>query len=277
MQQFQQRMDVIGNNIANVNTMGYKSARSEIAESFSQTLRTATAGSATSTSIPGVQVGLGATTSTVRTLFTPGAIEQTDVATDLAISGEGFFIVKELGTNALFATRDGSFRLDNQGYLVTQSGLRLQGFSDAALTTRGDLRIDETGAPASATPGAKVESFSIGEDGRVTVTLSDKTIFDRGQVLLQKFTDPQSLVKSGKNLYSSIAEAGPLGGAGTPTSERPGSNGLGKIQSAALELSNVNLANEFTDMITAQRAFQANSRTITTSDEMLQELVNLKR
>jgi len=94
---------------------------------------------------------------------------------------------------------------------------------------------------------------------------------------MQNFSDPQGLIKEGNNLFSSLGAAGPLGGAASPTPAPPGTNGLGRIQSGALELSNVDLASEFTNLITTQRAYQANARVITTSDEMLQELVNLKR
>jgi flagellar hook protein FlgE len=144
------------------------------------------------------------------------------------------------------------------------------------LTTRGDIQIDGTGRPATASATATVQSFSIDKDGTVNVKLSDGTTFKRGQVLLQKFSNPQALQKEGGNLYSGITEAGPLGGT-TPQSAAAGTNGLGSIQSGYLELSNVDLAKEFANLITAQRAFQASARMITTSDEVLQEMVNLKR
>lgn len=275
MQQFQLRMDVIGNNIANVNTTGYKSSRVEFVDSFSQTLKAASAGTATSGSLPGTQVGTGVATGTIKTVFKQGAIGTTSVPTDLAILEDGFFIVRDVATGNTFATRDGSFRVDDQGYLVSGSGLRVQGFTDAALTTRGDIKIDDVGKPAGST--AKLESFKIGDDGKINVRLTDDTQFDRAQILLQKFSDPQALTKAGQNLYSGINGAGPLGGAGSPTAQPPGTNGLGKVKAGALELSSVSLADEFTDMITTQRAFQAGARVITTSDEMLQELVGLKR
>ena len=107
--------------------------------------------------------------------------------------------------------------------------------------------------------------------------MSDGSDFVRAQILLQNFSDPAALMKEGNNLFSGIGAAGPLGGSATPTAAVPGTNGLGEIQSGALELSNVDLASEFTNLITTQRAYQANARIITTSDEMLQELVNLKR
>jgi flagellar hook protein FlgE len=272
IQQFQARMDVIGNNIANVNTVGFKSARTNLADSFSQTLASSNlAGGAAS------QVGLGVVTSGIYNQYTQGAINRTGVETDLAVAGEGFFVVRDPISAQVFVTRAGDFRLDNNNYLITNGGLRVQGFSDIGLTIRGDVLIDASERPSTADPAASMVSFSIDGLGRVGVRLSDGTEYVRCQILMQNFTNPQGLVKEGGNLYSGIGSAGPLGGAGSPTAEAPGSNGLGRIQSGALELSNVDLSNEFSSLIQTQRAFQANARIITSSDEMLNELVNLKR
>jgi flagellar hook protein FlgE len=272
IQQFQQQMDVIGNNISNVNTTGYKAGRVDFADSFSQTLRDSAAGSASTSSQSAMQVGTGVQTSSISSAFTQGAISRTGVATDLAVSGNGFFVVRDALNGNTFATRSGDFRVDSNGYLITTDGLRVQGFSDSGLSSQGDILIDATGAPSTAAAGATVASYSIDQEGKVNVRLSDGTEYVRGQVLLQNFHDPQALVKEGSNLYSGLASAGPLA-----NPDVPGTNGLGRIQSGSLELSNVDLANEFSTMITTQRAFQACSRIITTSDEMLQELVNLKR
>ncbi len=272
IQQFQQQMDVIGNNISNVNTTGYKAGRVDFADSFSQTLRDSAAGSASSSSTSAMQVGTGVQTSSISNAFTQGAISRTGVPTDLAVSGNGFFVVRDALNANTFATRSGDFRVDSNGYLVTTNGMRVQGFSDSGLSARGDLLIDATGAPSTTTAGATVSSFSIDQEGKVNLRLSDGTEYVRGQVLLQNFRDPQALVKEGANLYSGLSAAGPLANA-----DVPGTNGLGRVQSSSLELSNVDLANEFSTLITTQRAFQACSRIITTSDEMLQELVNLKR
>jgi flagellar hook protein FlgE len=136
--------------------------------------------------------------------------------------------------------------------------------------------MDGTGRPATSDPAATVAGYSIDKAGNMVVRLSDNTEFVRGQILLQNFQNPQALLKMGDNLYTGFVGAGPLGGA-TPQSEAPNTNGLGTIQSGALELSNVDLAGEFAGLITTQRGFQANARVITTSDELLQELVNLKR
>jgi flagellar hook protein FlgE len=275
IQAFQNALDVIGNNIANSNTTAFKSSRTDFADAFSQTLQVSSAGSSGSNQ-PGMQVGSGVTTASIRNLFTQGAINRTGVGTDLAIDGDGFFMVKDPLSGIEYATRAGDFRLDDNNYLVTTKGLRVQGFSTGDNTSsgvRGDIVIDDAYAP---TTGASMTTFSIGLDGAVTVQMSDGTEFVRASILMQRFNDPQALLKSGDNLYSGIAAAGPLGGT-TPQAEIPGTNGLGTIQANALELSNVDLANEFANLITTQRGFQANARIITTSDEILQELVNLKR
>lgn len=272
IQQFQQSIDVIGNNIANVNTIAFKSSRTDLADAFSQTLATSGVGGGTT-----AQVGLGVTTAAIVNQYTQGAINRTGVQTDLAVAGEGYFVVTDPIDSQSFVTRAGDFRLDQNGYVVTTTGLRVQGFNDLALTTNGDIQIDAAQRPLTSDPLATITSYSIDTEGKITVRLSDSTEYVRGQILMQNFSNPQALIKEGNNLYSGIGSAGPLGGAGAPQAAAAGTNGLGRIESGALELSNVDLSNEFANLITTQRAFQANARVITTSDEMLQELVNLKR
>jgi len=263
--QSQQNLDVIGNNIANVNTTGYKTSRIDFADSFNETIQgSGAAGS--------MQIGSGVSTGGIHSQYTQGAMTRTSVATDLAITGNGFFVVKDQTSGNLLATRAGEFRLDDQGYLITNEGMRVQGFSDAALSVRGDIQIDPTGAPAGASPTALISSYTIDSAGQIHVRMDDGTEFVRGQVLMQNFTDPGALVKEGNNLLSGFSHAGPLA-----QTEVAGTSGLGKITSGALEMSNVDMTSEFASLITAQRAFQANARIITTSDEILQELVNLKR
>lgn len=264
LQQFQQRIDVIGNNIANVNTVAYKNARTTSSDSFSNTLRDAVGG--------GIQVGTGVMTSDVSSVFTQGDLSYTGKLTDVAVKGEGFFTVRDPVSGAVYATRDGGFRFDSGGYLVNSQNLRVQGFSDAQLSTRGDIRIDTTGAPDGTPLDAQIAAYRIDASGKLQVTLDNETTFARGQILLQNFTSPQALAKQGNNLYSNIAAAGPLGQSGAP-----GTGNLGDIEAEYLETSNVDLAGEFAGLIAAQRGFQANSRIITTSDEVLQEVVNLKR
>jgi flagellar hook protein FlgE len=283
MQQFQQRLDVIGNNISNVNTSGYKTARVDFEDAFSQTVQAASPASGNASAVAGIQIGSGVSTGAIRNQFTQGALSRTGVQTDLAVSGSGFFIVRDPVGGVEYATRSGDFRLDENGYLITNRGFRVQGFTDAVtdpalLVTRGDIQVNMGTPPAGlvppADPNATITSFDINLEGVVTVRLSDGSQYTRGQILMQNFLDPQALMKEGGNLYSGLANAGPVGAAGPLP---PATNGLGRIQSGALELSNVDLASEFSSMITTQRAFQASARIITTSDEILQELVNLKR
>jgi len=263
IQQFQERLDVIGNNIANVNTTGFKGGRVEFADSFSQTLSAGVNG------VP-MQVGTGVGTSAITNQFTQGTITRSGIATDLAVSGNGFFQVRDNVNNRNYVTRDGTFHLDDAGFLITDAGMRVQGFSDTGLATRGDIQINNAGAPLGST--SPVASYAIDGQGMIRVRLEDGTEFVRGQVLLQAFANPQALAKEGGNLYTVGNAAGAL-----PQISAPETNGLGTLISGALELSNVDLANEFSDLIVTQRAFQANARIITTSDEILQELVNLKR
>lgn len=262
MQQFQQELDVIGNNIANVATTGYKGADVDFADALSQTMQGAGATGS-------MQVGTGVTTDSISNRFTQGAINATGNPTELAISGNGFFVVRDTATNAQFATRAGNFTVDTNGYLVL-NGMRVQGYSDAGLSTIGDIKIDNTGAPGSST--APIQSWNFDNKGDIVVTLTDNTTFTRGEVLLQNFQSPQMLVKEGDSLYSGMSAAGPLAQAVAPST-----NGLGKLEVGALEGSNVDLTTELSNLITTQRAFEANSKVITTSDEVLQTLVNLKR
>lgn len=263
IQQFQSKLDVIGNNIANSNTLGFKSGRADFEDTFSQTLTGGT---------NQIQIGSGVATGSVRSLFNQGTISRTNVPTDVAIDGDGFFVVRDPVSDRTYVTRAGAFEKDSQGYLVTSQGYRVQGYSDSSLTVRGDIRIDDTGKPAG-DPGS-YKGFSIDPEGQIRVALTGgvTTSFIRGQILLQRFQNPNALSKEGNNLYAGMVDAGPLAQA-----EPPKTNGLGDLVGGHLEMSNVDIANEFTSMITTQRGFQASARIITTTDEMLQEVVNLKR
>jgi flagellar hook protein FlgE len=263
LQQFQEQIDVIGNNIANVNTTGFKDARVDFEDVFSQAL---------GGSSPSNQVGMGVTTGAIQNNFSPGTVSTTGVGSDLAITGQGFFVVKDATDSAQYVTRDGTFQLDANGYLVTNGGQRVQGYSDAGLTTLGDLKIDATGAPATAAPGATVKSWSVDSSGKISVTLSDNTTFVRGQVLLQNFSNPGALIKQGANLYVGQQLGGAAGATHGTRDQWHEHDSTG-----ALEASNVDLTAEMTNMITAERAFQANARVITTSDEIMQEVNGLKR
>jgi flagellar hook protein FlgE len=464
IKQFQTSLDAIGNNLANINTIGFKSARVDFSDTLAQTMRAPTPDTATTSGAAGMQVGNGVTVSAIKNQFTQGAIKQTGVRTDMAITGEGFFMVKDATTNELFVTRAGDFREDKNGYLVTNDGFRVQGLNKQAPANTaaekleiGDLKLDvgkytedrssvsldsstniftktahayttgnqvkfsstvpnvaggtaststvyfvakvtddtfslhntaadaassankvnhtvaspaevtvssvtyasdfltlagghgmttgdtfyvtggtmpgglidgksyharvstnniyfhTTAADATAgtntvdittggtgfnfykdtgtvssltlTGGASISSYSMGADGKVNMLLTDGSQYSRAQLLLQNFQNPQALLKQGANLYGNLATAGPAGittsSAGATeilkNAKAPGSSGMGRIASGSLELSNVDMAREFSNMITTQRAFQANARVISTSDEILKEMMALKR
>jgi flagellar hook protein FlgE len=461
MRQFQTSLDVIGNNLANINTVGFKGARAEFADTLSYTMRAPTPDTGDISGVAGKQVGNGMQVSAIKNKFTQGALKQTGVRTDLAVNGNGFFLVKDPLTKNYFATRAGDFREDTNGYLVTNDGFRVQGrnqmapaYTDKALV--GDLQLDvgkytadraevvldyatnvfeldahgfstgnqvkfSAGLPAiandvntddkvffvakvddstftmhdtaadavtgmnvvnftddttvalagfstdmannkitlaghglatgdtvylkdgtipggltagtsyfvsvagndlsfhttaddadngtnvvnlteagldfklykdsgilsdiSLTGGASLSQYSFGPDGRIKMLLTDGTQYDRGQVLLQIFKNEQSLVKTGSNRFENLSAAGAFGVEGdTPAgieivnaALEPGKKGAGRIVPGALELSNVDMADEFSRMIIVQRAFQANARVISTSDEILREMMALKR
>ena len=261
LDQFQQQLNVIGNNIANVQTVGFKSADVQFADALSQTLGSNAAGT--------MQVGTGVTTSGITNNFTQGSITNTGVQSNMAVNGNGFFLVKDASSGQTYATRDGQFTVTPDGYLETSNGMRVQGYIDSSHGAIGDIQISNTNAPAGDT--SSVQSYTFDSSGNVNILLSDGTQYTDGQILLQNFTSPGQLLKVGSNLYSGLANAGPL-----TAPVAPGTNGVGSLATGALEMSNVDLAVQLTSLITTQRAYEANTKVITTSDEILQDLVNLK-
>jgi flagellar hook protein FlgE len=261
LDQFQQDLDVIGNNIANVDTVGFKSANVEFADALSQTIGSNSAGSE--------QIGTGVITNSITDTFTQGSITNTGVASNLAINGNGFFIVKDPASGEDYVTRDGDFTVNTSGNLVTSNGMLVQGYTTAGGTTLGNITISNTNAPNNDT--SAVQTYTIGSNGTVNIELADGTEFSGGQILVQNFTSPTQLISVGDNLYNGMANAGPLA---APVA--PGSSGTGGLVAGSLEMSNVDLASQLTDLITAQRGFEANAQTVTTSNEILQDLVNLK-
>lgn len=412
MRNFQTKLDVIGNNISNVNTFGYKKGRVTFKDLMSQTVAGASTPTANRGGTNPGQIGLGATMGAIDTITTQGSLQTTGRQLDLAVNGDGYFTVKN-GNQSLY-TRAGNFYLDREGSLVTAEGYKVQGFAIAAdgtvtnqlqditidtstfmapkatenvlfsgnldaamdhtetditkkstttkLTVKDSLGFDHevevrfektglntwsytvndtnpastirgngtlnfnndgsfasavstdpaapadptlpspeleiTGLPngvadlnveidfsavtqvnAPATVALKdrdgnsegyLESFNIGASGEVVGVFTNGEVDVLSQIALATFSNTGGLVKAGGNMYQ------PSNNSGEPMMSVPG-QGSGAIQSAALEMSNVDLSEEFTEMITAQRGFQANTRIITTSDEILQELVNLKR
>jgi flagellar hook protein FlgE len=377
----QTMMDVTGNNIANVNTTGYKSAQTLFQDTLSQILQAAGAPSGQLGGTNPAQVGLGTRVAAITTTFTQGASQTTGRSTDLMISGDGFFVTEKAGQQLY--TRAGAFSFDAAGNLVTQDGAFVQGWTavGGAIDTTGPVggirlplgtllppvatttttatgnlpadaatgtvltttipTYDATGnertltvaftktanpgewsatvdldtTPATATvnvaaftvppaagtvtiagidvdlsaltmyagtssaaltsqDGSEVGSlaaFTVGNDGTLTGVFSNGLRQDLGRVAVAAFNNPQGLEKVGNTAFRDTVNSGiaQIGTAGT--------GARGTLQGGSLEMSNVDLSSEFTNLIISQRGFQANSRVITASDELLQDLVNMKR
>lgn len=437
MQSFVKGMEVIGDNIANSKTVAFKRQRVNYSDSFSDNLRSVTPGADNLADISPAQSGASSLVASAQKIFDQGAIELTGISSDLAISGDGFFRVYDAANDRQLLTRDGSFRIDENGYLVNKNGLFLLGLTggtpDSGPSIIGKLQIDladevkvdsygrpldgfsrivladgsralsssnsstgyfrmddegrllentlstfageeaivlktigttearavlhddnkyylvnsagdyidttgaaisgagafDTSAPhssavewdfirqpfatvdesnaamaewdlsapdpavAAADPSdtnqfrLAIQNWSINRDGELQLALNDGTAYMRGQILLQQVQDPDALIEEGAGVYSGFVHAGSKGmiswNVGSTLSEDheiyhlPNQSSAGYIQSRALEGSNTDLTQEFADMITTQRAFQAGSKVISVSDEMLQEIINLKR
>ncbi|MGG3842368.1 flagellar basal body rod protein FlgG [Anoxybacillus kestanbolensis] len=258
MKNFQVKLDVIGNNIANVNTYGFKKGRTIFKDLVSQQISGASGASGGKGGVNPKQVGLGSQLSAIDTVHTQGSLQTTGRVLDLAISGDGFFVLANVDnnnnvTNPVY-TRAGNFYLDKNGDIVNADGFYL-------VNTAGQsIRI-----PSAA------QSMSIGADGTVSYVDASGNLVNAGTIRLAKFNNNEGLEKVGQNLYR------PTTNSGAAVNTSPGLNGAGILVPGTLEMSNVDLSEEFTEMIVAQRGFQANTRIITTSDEILQELVNLKK
>jgi flagellar hook protein FlgE len=388
MKNFQTKLDVIGNNIANVNTYGFKKGRVTFKDTMNQTISGASAATDNKGGKNPMQVGLGSTIATIDMIDTQSSLQTTGRALDLAISGDGYFVVKQ-GQSQMY-TRAGNFYLDDNGTLVTGEGYKVQSYNQigqleditvnvnsllpAIQTTKLEMKgnlpkeakgestllqqlkvvdddgiehvIDMTITPDTANGGAAtgnwklsfvdkslpidpnyepveieipsnntesveltinkngvatpftvdlplndltidggsmdanaypdgntqgaLESFNIGSTGEINGVFSNGLVLTLGQLALAKFSNPSGLSKAGNNTFQESVNSG-------TANINVAGEGRGTIAAGALEMSNVDLSEEFTEMITAQRGFQANTRIITTSDEILQELVNLKR
>jgi len=278
---FSTGMKVVSNNIANVNSVGFKSSRVEYTDSFSNTLRRSAPSDGTGVGSNQVskQIGTGVSTEVISSNFNQGSLEESGIATDLAITGEGFFTVEDSLSGKRFVTRAGNFRVDDSGYVVNSNGYRLQGLTggdpSTAPSTLGDIQIAYT--PASS-GDPTFDNFTINTQGDVIFQLNDGSSFTSSTILLQRFQDPQALNAEGNGLYTGVDAAGAVGGiALSLANNEAGTNGLGTIRSGALELSNTDLTQEFANIIVAQRSFQAGARVVTVSDSIIEEIINLKR
>jgi flagellar basal-body rod protein FlgG len=242
-------IDVIANNLANVNTVGFKRSRADFQDLMYQTLSQAGSKTSEGTEVPsGIQIGMGTMPTGVQKIFLQGDFQETKNEMDIAIEGKGFF--KVLSNGEEFYTRAGNFKLDSSGNVVTPSGDRLQ---------------PELTVPA--------ETVSLSIDKYGTVTTFDYTGAGTalGVIDLYTFPNPSGLYSVGRNLYK------PTDASGTPTTSTPGANGTGTLAQGYLEMSNVDVVEEMVNMIIAQRAYETTSKAIQTADNMMQIANNIKR
>lgn len=251
MLSMQTQIDTTANNIANVNTIGFKKSRAEFADLMYKVMEYAGTSTSDVTKSPtGIEVGLGSRPTAINKIFSEGSLKQTDNQLDIAVTGRGFFKL-ELPDGTEVYSRNGAFKVDADGIVVNSDGYRL---------------VPEIVIPPDAT------NISIGTDGTVTVIQTGQTQATQiGQVTLTNFINPAGLHSMGDNLYIETDSSG------QPVEGTPGADGLGMIRQGFVELSNVELVVELTDLITGQRAYDSNSKVITTSDEMLQTVNGLKR
>ena len=249
MQAQAMNIDVISNNLANVNTTGFKKSRADFQELMYQSTRTPGSSTSTGTQSPaGIQVGLGSRTAAVQKIFTVGDFQSTGNELDVGIEGAGFFEI-ELPTGDTAYTRAGTFKKDGSGRMVTSDGYPMQ---------------PEIVIPENAT------AISIGEDGTVEVNLdNDSEPTQIGSIELTIFANAAGLKSIGRNLYQETPSSG------IPTSATPGESGSGTLSQGFLEGSNVNIMEEMVNMIAGQRAYEINSKAIKTADEMVQMMNNM--
>lgn len=328
----QTKLDVIGNNLANVSTTAFKGSRVNFSTTISQTLGSASAASDSLGGVNGKQIGLGAQISSIDKIMSQGSMQSTSRSLDVAVDGSGYFMVatgpaltggntdaitiKDNGVenmpanNSLAYTRDGSFVLDNEGNLLTSKGYRVLGFAmktnDNNNNNGDNIRPDGTvlyvesnnqteaiddklvslkipdkvlkdNGNGGTTPVA-VKSFNISSDGLITGVLETGEITALGQIAMSSFKNEVGLTEIGNNMYEPSGSSGAAiisSGKNSPTNRN--SSGYGDILQGYLEMSGVDMAEQFTDMIVATKAFQAAGKTITTGDEILSEIINLKR
>jgi len=250
-QQF--NIDTISNNLANVNTTGFKMNRPDFEDLIYQTLRLAGTPATEVTTVPtGIQVGHGVRPAATQKIFTQGSLQNTGNVSDIAIEGEGFFRVL-LYDGTYGYTRDGAFKIDSNAQLVSSNGYRVM----PEIVFPENFRRD---------------TVAISQDGRVTCKVAgSEEILEIGQIELYRFVNPTGLQSIGENLYK-LTNA-----SGDPVPGRPGFDGMGKVLHKFLEMSNVSVVQEMVNMIVAQRAYELNSRAIQTSDTMLGIANGLKR
>ncbi|MBN1403023.1 MAG: flagellar hook-basal body complex protein [Opitutales bacterium] len=265
LKSFTSGLQAIGDNVANVSTAGFKKASVEYADTFYNILNGQISGQSGSTS----QTGSGVHVSEIKTVFDTEEATYTGLQNNVAIDGDGFFRVVDATTGNEYFTRAGNFKRDGDGYLVTNEGYRVQGLG----TLDGNnIYIPETATNPTSGNAENITSWSFSPTtGQLSLYFSDGTAIDGGQLQLSTFREPTSLLKAGSNLYMQTESAG------TRTDFLPSNDSVATVMSQYLEQSNVDLTEELANMITTQRGFQAGSRIITTTDELLQQAIQLKK
>lgn len=328
----QTKLDVIGNNLANVSTTAFKGSRVNFSTTISQTLGSASAASDSLGGVNGKQVGLGAQISSIDKIMSQGSMQSTSRSLDVAVDGSGYFMVATgpaltgdadaitinnngVGTmpanSSVAYTRDGSFVLDNEGNLLTSKGYRVLGFAmqttdpvnggnidniendgkvlyvesnnqtkaidDKLVSLKIPDKVIKVDAKGKRTDVA-VKSFNISADGLITGVLETGEITALGQIAMSSFKNEVGLTDIGNNMYEPSGSSGAaIISSGKNSTAGRNSSGYGDILQGYLEMSGVDMAEQFTDMIVATKAFQAAGKTITTGDEILSEIINLKR
>jgi flagellar basal-body rod protein FlgG len=244
-------IDVISNNLANVNTTGFKSSRADFQDLLYETLRQAGTSSSENSDVPtGIQVGHGSRPVASHKIFTQGDFQQTKNELDIAIEGEGFFQILQPNGETAYS-RDGAFKMDRDGRIVTSDGFVME--------------------PEITIPSDSI-SLSIGLDGTVSVLQAGSSApTEIGTITVARFVNPAGLHSIGRNLYL------PTNASGDAIVGTAGEDGLGTLAQGFLEMSNVSVVDEMVKMITAQRAYEINSKTIQAADDMLQQANNVKR
>ncbi len=248
MEAQQTNLNVISNNIANVNTPGFKKSKVEFQDMFYQVPRSVGADSGGDIIPTGIQVGSGTNVVATSKVFTQGNVNRTDENLDIAIVGEGFFEVKDQNGDSLY-TRDGSFKRGPDGELTTSLGLPLE--------------------PGITVP-SEAQQISISESGTITFMQGSEPI-GNAELQIVRFNNPSGLSALGGNLFSETPASG------TPEKGTPGTESFGTVRQGFLENSNVNIVQEMVNMIVAQRAYEINSKSIQTSDQMMQQVGQIKR
>lgn len=329
----QTKLDVIGNNLANVSTTAFKGSRVNFSTTISQTLGSASAASDSLGGVNGKQIGLGAQIASIDKIMSQGSMQSTSRSLDVAVDGSGYFMVatgpaltggntdaitiKDNGVENMPAnssvayTRDGSFVLDNEGNLLTSKGYRVLGFAmqttnpvtnktgdnieddgkvlyvesnnqtkaidDKLVSLKIPDKVIKVDAQGKRTEVA-VKSFNISADGLITGVLETGEITALGQIAMSSFKNEVGLTDIGNNMYEPSGSSGAaIISSGKNSTAGRNSSGYGDILQGYLEMSGVDMAEQFTDMIVATKAFQAAGKTITTGDEILSEIINLKR